>query len=539
MLKTLAVAAALAALSAGAANGAEKPKLVVAISVDQFSADLFAEYRQTYQDGMRRLTSGVVFPSGYQSHAATETCPGHSTILTGDRPSRTGVIANDWYEFSVGRADKQVYCAEDPAAPGSDHNSYVVSVGHLRVPTLGDRMKQADPRSRVVSVSGKDRAAVMMGGHDTDQIWYWGGSSFVTFDSRKDRPVPATIAPINARAAADLAVETTTALPDVCRSRSMGVPSGDRLLGVIQPRAAGDVAAFRASPEFDDLTTDAAIGLIQEMKLGRGPAPDLLAIGLSATDYTGHRYGTEGAEMCAQMMDLDRNIGRILSALDATGVSYVVVLTADHGGHDAPERHAIHAIPDAQRVDPELNTRAIGDAVAAQFGLQGRILYGGAFGDIYLSPDVPDALRSRVLDAVKAKYLSFPQVEAVFTAEELRRAPHPDAPATEWSLLDRFKESYDAERSGDLLVALKPDVTPISAGGGGTVATHGSPWNYDRRVPIVFYRPGETGFEQPLPVETVDIAPSLAALIGLALGPGDVDGRCLDLDASLADSCAP
>ena len=87
------------------------------------------------------------------------------------------------------------------------------------------------------------------------------------------------------------------------------------------------------------------------------------------------------------------------------------------------------------------------------------------------------------------------------------------------------------------MAALKPNVTGIIAAGGGSVATHGSPWDYDRRVPILFYRSATTGFEQPLPVETVDIAPTLAALIGLAIAKGEMDGRCLDLDPGPGDTC--
>ena len=95
------------------------PKLLVVISVDQFSADLFDEYRPQYQYGLARLASGAAFHNGYQSHAATETCPGHSTILTGDHPYRTGIIANTWLDQSVSRPDKMVYCAEDETVPGS------------------------------------------------------------------------------------------------------------------------------------------------------------------------------------------------------------------------------------------------------------------------------------------------------------------------------------------------------------------------------------------------------------------------------------
>src|SRR5690606_8869373 len=107
----------LAAAPAAAQEGTP-PKLIVALSMDQFSANLFAEYRQYFTGGLRRWSEPAPFPSGYQSHAATETCPGHSTLLTGSRPSRTGIIANDWFDQTVARADKHVYCAEDESAPG-------------------------------------------------------------------------------------------------------------------------------------------------------------------------------------------------------------------------------------------------------------------------------------------------------------------------------------------------------------------------------------------------------------------------------------
>src|SRR6059058_2499959 len=167
-------------LAAAAASAQDRPppRLVVAISVDQFSADLFAQYRQHFTGGLRRLEEGVVFPSGYQSHNVTETCPGHSTILTGARPARTGIIANEWFDQSLARPDKQVYCSEDPSVPGSSSEHYTVSTQFLKVPTLGDRMKAADPRSRSVAIAGKDRAAIMMGGYGPDQRWYWTGKSY-------------------------------------------------------------------------------------------------------------------------------------------------------------------------------------------------------------------------------------------------------------------------------------------------------------------------------------------------------------------------
>lgn len=520
------------------AKPAEKPKLIVAISVDQLSADLFAEYRQLYTQGLRRLEAdGVVFPSGYQSHAATETCPGHSTILTGSRPSRTGIIANEWIDLTVARADKKVYCSEDPTVAGSSSENYTVSTQYLKVPTLGDRMKAADPRSRSVSVAGKDRAAIMMGGHNTDQIWFWGGKSFVTLASRTG-PAPAIVGQINARVAGLVARPSKAVLPAQCRARSVTVPIGNgKQVGVLADRKAEDFRGFRTAIDFDAATADLAIGLIREMKLGQGPAADVIDIGLSANDYVGHTYGTAGAEMCAHQVGLDATIGRILAALDATGVPYAVVLTADHGGHDLPERNDQRGFPKAERVDAKLYAIPAQVADELKLAIEGP-LFTREGGDIYISRAVSAHDRPSALSLLRAKLLAHRQVAAVFSKEELRRMADPIPPMEEWSLAERVRASFDPERSGDLILLLKPWVTPIPDPTKGSVATHGSPWIYDRRVPILFYRPGAVPFEQPLGIETVDILPTLASLVDLNVPADEIDGRCLDIEAGPGDNCA-
>jgi arylsulfatase A-like enzyme len=158
---------------------------------------------------------------------------------------------------------------------------------------------------------------------------------------------------------------------------------------------------------------------------------------------------------------------------------------------------------------------------------------------MYIDRKLTVAQRARVLREAVAAYRGHRQVAAVFTRAELLAAPRPSGPPDRWSLLDRAKASFDPERSGDFVVLLQPRVTPIYDTGRGYVATHGSPWDYDRRVPILFWRKGIRPFEQPLAVETVDILPTLAALIGLRLQPGTIDGRCLDLDEGPNDTCRP
>ncbi|WP_022681302.1 alkaline phosphatase family protein [Sphingobium bisphenolivorans] len=519
---------------------AAAPKLIVAIAVDQFSADLFSEYRQYYTGGLKRMTEqGIVFPRGYQSHAATETCPGHSTILTGGRPSRTGIIANNWIDQSAARADKTIYCAEDETRAGSDSDNYTASPLHLKVPTLGGRMKIANPATRVVSIAGKDRAAIMMAGPTADQVWWLSAKGFVSY---KGTATPPLVAKVNEVFIQRLAQPNPGfELPQQCAAKNFPVQAGNRTVGTGRfVREAGNYNGFRISPENDAMTLAFAAAAVESMSLGKQAQTDILSIGLSATDYIGHSYGTEGTESCIQIDRLDRELSAFFDRLDKDGIDYVVVLTADHGGHDLPERHRMNAMPMEQRVDKDLAPKALSEAVAKRTGITGKtlILGDGPSGDLYLDRSLTPAQRAKAEAAALSILRAHPQVQSVFTKAEIAATPSPSGPPESWSLIQEARASFDPARSGDLLLLLKPRVMSIPEQAAmGSVATHGSPWDTDRRVPILFWRKGLTHFEQPLGVETVDIMPTLAALIGLSVPRTEIDGRCLDLIAGPADSC--
>jgi predicted AlkP superfamily pyrophosphatase or phosphodiesterase len=504
------------------------PRLMVVIAIDGFSADLFDEYRPMLFGGLGRLARGTAFRNGFQGHAATETCPGHSTMLTGSRPARTGIIANNWIDQSQARSDKSVYCAEDERVPGTSSTAYTVSPMHLKVATLGEKMKIRWAGSRNVAVAGKDRAAVMMGGSLADQRWYWDGKRFAT-DLRSTTPASATRA--NAAVAALLAApQAPLEPPEICsaKARAVAIEGGDRSVGDGRfARDAGDATAFRASPAFDGAVLALAAGLVQEMKLGQGRSPDLLSISLSATDYVAHANGTGGQEMCLQLFSLDRDLGDFFRMLDGSGIDYAVALTADHGFEDIPERLRQRGVVAATRVDPKLEAAEIGKQVAAKLKLSGPVLLGDFSGDVYLDRALKPADRVRAIKEAVAIYQAHPQVEAVFTADQLRRTPVPTASPDRWTHIERVRASFDPQRSGDLVVLLRRDVTPIAKPSRTFTATHGSPWDYDRRVPILFWRRGMPAADRKEPIETVDIMPTLAALLGVPVHPGSIDGKCL------------
>ena len=528
MRKLAFLLAALLSATAQAQPAQPAPKLIVAISVDQLSSDLWDEYRPLFAGGFARLARGTAFRNGFQGHAATETCPGHSTILTAKRPASNGIVANTWIDQATARADKTIYCAEDERVAGSTSTAYKVSPAHLNVQTLGDLLKARSPASRNVAVAGKDRAAVMMSGRNVDQRWYWDGKAFST--DLKSVAVPVSVTAFQTALARALAAPRPPLdAPALCQAKARAyqltpaIKVGDNRLG----RAGGDVRQFRISPELDGATLALSAALVREMGLGRGQATDILSINLAATDYVGHAYGTDGMEMCLQLLALDRELGDFFGHLDRSGVDYAVMLTADHGGMDIPERLREKGVTAAARADAGLAAGEVGKLLAPRFGQTQSVLKGAGIGnDIWVDTAVPAAQRPAVLRAAKERYAQHPQVFAAYTRDEVMAVPVPTGTPDKWSILERVRASF-GPRSGDLYVVLKEYVSPIPVASAGFAATHGSPWDYDRRVPILFWRPAMAPAARDQPVETVDIMPTLAAMVGLPVEPGSIDGKCL------------
>jgi predicted AlkP superfamily pyrophosphatase or phosphodiesterase len=536
----------LLACHAAAAAPPPKPKLIVAISVDQLSAELFDRYRPTFTAGLKRMSDGVTF-TGYQSHGATETCPGHSTLLTGMHPSRTGIVANDWVDRATWA---EVYCV---SVPGHEADDDARGPQNLRASTLGEWMKAANPRSQVVSISGKDRAAIMMAGHQPDAVYWWkDGIGFVTssFAGPANRAVTRPAERFDAKVAKRWSRQPPQLWPSevsaACRglerqetfgaiTRSGRIPPDVATAALALPDYARKKAfhdQLRGSPLFDRLVLDFAEQTIKRRRLGKGRATDLLALSFSATDYIGHRFGNGGAESCVQMAALDATLGALFARLDRLRVPYVAVLSADHGAFDAAER-AGRTVQDAYRLDSSAFRKALIAAVAAETGVADP-LYAKELEAIYVKAAPDSAAFARIARAARSWLMRQPQVAQVVTgAEAAAAAPAPGKPVETLTIAERFHESYAADRSADLLVAFKPHASfGMPSAPASSVAGHGTPWDYDRRVPMLFWWKGAAPERRPEAVETVDIAPTLAAIAGVSAPV--VDGKCL---AAVAGAC--
>jgi len=551
-MKTMLVRGALAAVlatsfavtAASAAETKPDPKLVVVISVDQFSANLYAQHRPEFVGGLKTLSEGIVYPNGYQSHAFTETCPGHSTLLTGKHPNKTGISANDWYDRATG---KTVYCLADPTVTlADDPKGRAVSPANMVATTYGDWLKAVSPTSRVFGVSGKDRGAITMSGHKADgQFWYQPGFGFTTWvapgQSAQERLKP--VAAFNAKLAADLKAHPFTwdyakASAKRCKPLEADYETGGRKwrAALPIPAATSDADKLRdlyASPYTDQATLELAQRLRETYGLGDGPQVDLLTVSLSATDFIGHRFGTRGPEMCDQIARLDERLGAFLKSLDKVKGGVLVVLAADHGGADFAER--LH--------DEGYGfERVIGKPWVAKLNAQLRsdlglawdpLVADGGIDQIYVvgpdrkTPSLAD--RARITAAALALINRDPSVAQAFDSNAIftMEAAPADASPEELSVAERVRRSAYPGRVGDILIAFKPDRVPATAGAT-YVSTHGSPWDYDRRVPILFWWKGAVPHERVLPLDTVDIAPTVAAATGVK-PPADIDGVCRPL----------
>lgn len=521
------------------------PKLVVVISVDQFSANLFAQHRPEFTGGLGTMArEGIVYPNGYQSHAMTETCPGHSTLLTGKHPNKTGISANDWYDRATG---KTVYCLADDDSPlANDPKGRAVSPRNMVATTYGDWLKAVSPASRVFGVSGKDRGAITMSGHQADgAFWYVPGFGFTTFvppgQTAEVRLKP--VAAFNARIAeAQKKKPFVWAYTDKsskrCKALEADYKTGDRgwRAALPIPAATSEADMLRdlgSSPYPDQVTLELAAELRDTYGLGDGPQVDVLTVSLSATDYIGHRYGTRGPEMCDQMARLDDRLGTFLKRVGKAKGGVLVVLAADHGGADFAERLNGEGY-DVERVIGKPWLAKLNAQVRADLGLSwDPLIADGGIDQIYVvgpdrrTPSITD--RARIAAATLALVRKEPAVAEAFDANVLLTAEAvPDSVSPEeLSVAERMRRSVYPDRTGDILIAFKPDRVPATPGVS-YVSTHGSPWDYDRRIPILFWWKGGAPRERVLPLDTVDIAPTIAAVTGVK-PPADVDGRCRPL----------
>src|SRR5688500_9151688 len=508
----VAAAGDASATAAGPSAGAGEIRLVLFLVVDQARADYFDRFRPLLRSGLDRLLQeSVWFTEAYHDHALSKTAPGHATLSTGSHPRRHGIVDNAWIERGEREEVESIDDDEDDVSPR-----------RLLVPGLGDWIKAGDPRSRVFAVGGKDRSAVLLGGHRADGA-FWYDEDVGSFTSSSYYP-PGSLEALGdpARWEADRWFGALWAPVDPAVLAASGAGFGlepvDRgLFTRAFPHTLGgasagpDAAFFEAfdeSPFKDELTGELAAAVLQAHRLGQDDAVDLLAVSFSGVDHVGHAWGPDSPELADTLLRLDRVIGALLEAVDReVGLEHVVVsLGADHGvtpipaamrarGGDARTLYG-EELACVQGLEAQLSARH----GAARWVLPGPFLSSEAMAARGVAREQLERLAQEILAAC-------PGVERVWTRGELAG---PAPPALPHGAL--FYNAFHPERSPDLELQLEPHVL----GHGTNATTHGSVYDYDRHVPWLLRLPAGATSRVTERVATVDVAPTIASLLGIA-----------------------
>lgn len=526
--------------AAGPASGAPQaaatkpPALVLLIAVDQMRADYLDRFGEQFEGGFRTLMEqGAVFTDAHQAHAITATAPGHASMLSGLYPSRHGIIDNDWWDRDLQRTER---AAADPEVtvvgldPESDASGPAGSPRQFQGSSLAGWMRASDPRSQAVSLSRKERAAVLMAPEAEHVYWFHWSGRFVTSTYYRDE-LPEWVRRFNDTDwLSDFAGSSWTLLyaealyaasrpdeyPGEARLRGFGnefphqLPSDRRALGNI----------ITTTPFMDWATLEIGREAVTGLQLGADDAPDLLAISLSTTDAVGHAFGPYSREMQDHLLRLDLELAGFFEFIDQTvGLDRVLIaLTADHGVAALPEYSRSRGQA-AERLDVGAVLNALDKHIASIFG-EGRWFSGYSYGWLHLNRDLCRQLgadEDAVLAAAETYLKSLPQVAATFSRADLD-VDHP--PQTE--LEARVHRSYYPSRAGDIYIIH----APFSIWQTGAATNHQSPYYYDSHVPLILAGPGVRPGRYDGNVGVVDLGPTLAALLGVP-APDGLDGRVL------------
>lgn len=511
MLRALLIVAASLGL-----GRAPKPRLVVVITVDQLRPDYLDRYRTQLTGGLALLLRrGAVFTAAYQDHAVTETAPGHATILSGRWPAHTGIIRNG---AGVWDSTARLLGVSGPGA----------SPARFRGTAFFDWLQAAEPGARALSVSRKDRGAILPLGRARQHVYWYQGGMFTTSRYYADS-LPEWVRAFNAermpfRAAG---ASWTLLLPvrDYPEPDSVPYENGGRDF-IFPHRLPTDSAqaaeALAGVPTMDSLTLAFALDGVRALQLGGRATTDLLAVSLSTTDAIGHAYGPDSREIHDQVLRLDRYVGSFLNQLFVRyGTDRVlVVLTADHGVTPFPERSRALGHPDAVRVTPDSILARVNAALDQRVG-------GGAWlvfdtGLLLVSDRARLAAQNVNVDSVitdvAGALRALPGVAWVERPADLAARDSADP------VVRRWRHSVAPDAGVELVATLKP--YSIWGYDHTTIAAHGQPSELDAHVPLIFWGRAIRAGVYAGRANTVDIAPTLARLLGLTPAEA-VDGHVL------------
>lgn len=523
--------AAILAMPAMAQNPFRRPKLVVGVVVDQMRWDYLYRYQERFGDnGFKRLMrEGFNCENTMLNYIPAVTAIGHTSIYTGSVPAIHGIAGNDFHIDG-----KQTYCTDDAAVAtvGSNSDAGKMSPHNLKVTTIGDELHLAtNYRSKVISVSLKDRASILPGGHTADGAYWFDAETgnFITSTYyRKD--LPGWLKQFNDRQLAKhyLSQDWETLYPTESYKNSTAdnnsyenpFPGADTPTMPVATSKLMDsegLGLIRNTPYGNTLTIDLALAAIDGERLGNRGETDMLAVSLSSTDYIGHQFGTYAIETEDTYLRLDRDIARLLAALDheiGKG-EYLLFLTADHAAAHNFKFLTDKGIP-AGGWDIEKTKAALNSHLKAEFKTDCNLVSGLLNYQIFLDNEKIDSLCISKENVVAAAIDYIKRGEGVYCAVEQENAGTATLPSP---IKNRIVNGYYPGRSGEIQIIMQPGWYGLeSEATGGT--DHGVWHPYDTHVPLIFFGSGINPGATFTPVEITDIAATVCALLHIQMPDG-------------------
>ena len=500
------------ALWAAPPEAPRKPRLVVAVIIDQFRYDYLLRFRSEYHAGLARLLDrAAVFTDAHYLHAATVTAVGHSTFLSGAPPSVSGIIGNEWYDRGAGRTVTSVFDPETklvggiPNAPGSSPRRLLVS-------TVPDEVKMQGLESRTIGISIKDRSAILPAGHMADAAyWYDTDSSSWVTSTYYRGDLPEWVKKVNSEHPARRFVGARW-LPFDAKDES--APPFCTMVAGTDVRYCGNL---EATPWGNEMIEELAERAMVSENLGHHPGIDFLTVSFSSNDYVGHAVGPDDPAVRDISIRTDVLLGKLFDFVEqqAGAGNTLIVLSADHGVAPVPEVNSARKMPGG-RLDRDALNRTITEALTKRFGPGAWLVPGSP---AYLNLKLVSSLKlnlAEVEHVAAAAAAGVDHIARVYTAQDLASG------AVQQDAISRaFTLSFYGPRSGDLFILQEPYYLFESTG-----TSHGTPYTYDTHVPVLFWGPGIKPGTYSGSIAVNDIAPTLAALLGTTEPSGSI-GRVL------------
>ncbi|MFT6370068.1 MAG: putative AlkP superfamily pyrophosphatase or phosphodiesterase [Maribacter sp.] len=507
-----------------------KPKLVVGIVVDQMRYDYLTRFYTHYGEGgfKRMITQGFNCKNNHFNYAPTSTGPGHASVYTGTTPATHGIIGNNWYDKEN---DETVYCAGDDsyASVGTKSDAGQMSPHRMRVTTVSDELRlHTQMRGKTIAIALKDRGAVIPGGHTANAAYWFHGKDEGKWISSTYymNELPTWVADFNSSGTAQSYKKSWTTFKEISTYAESG-PDNNAYEGLLKGESTPtfphnttnlldknkDFEIIKGTPFGNSITTDFAIEALDKEGLGMDDDTDFLAISFSSTDYVGHNYGVNSKEIQDTYLRLDADLERLLTALDKKvgKGEYTVFLSADHGAVEVPTYLKDMKIP-AGYVDYNTIKTKFSDFLKYKYGTED-IVKNFSNLQVFLDHRIIKNLDldvKQVQEDIAKEYLSYDFIDRVYTANQMWQNEYTRG------IPYILQNGYNQKRSGDVLLVLKPGFISY----GKTGSTHGSPQIYDTHVPLLFFGKGIKKGSTVERTEIPDIAPTIAALLGISFPSG-------------------